>query len=374
MNPDYITEAMQTTHNLDWFACDEDGAVAWFESGSYAPIPESVRISDRDRRESIELLNQLEPHTIPIRYPSLFTKDLASSADLPDLFLLFSLRGLYTYEVVDDPARVAPYERATGPATAIHLDQLPPQLRLIIARTQLPCRFSERQQLPLEIAHKAEPFVSRQPQRGAGNQATTSERPARVSYEESCKLLLRLGCLSLLDTGGAFPTLPDRRPEAGDDLPFGVRFFRTWVGNGKPFGLQASDPDFKWDREEHHLQNLTLPRTFFGRSEISRISFKNTDLSESTLCWNDFIEVDFTDVDLSQSDLRASLFTRTIFVGANLRNADLRRSTFKECGFARADLQGSKLTREQGQALPLSVAQKQVIDWQESTGDEPAGG
>jgi hypothetical protein len=154
-----------------------------------------------------------------------------------------------------------------------------------------------------------------------------------------------------------------------------VWFFRTWVGSGSPHGLQASRPeDEGHGLGEHDLEHLTIPRTFFGRSEISYISFKNTDLSESTLCWNDFIEVDFTEADLSGSDLRASLFKRTAFVRTNLRDADLRRSTFKECDFTAADLRGTKLTHEQGKVLPLSDEQRQAIDWQVSSGEEPPGG
>ncbi len=69
--------------------------------------------------------------------------------------------------------------------------------------------------------------------------------------------------------------------------------------------------------------NLTLPRTYFGRSQIGPVSFENTDISESTLCWNDFSDVDFTDADLSQCDMRASQFTGVTFVRTNLRYADL---------------------------------------------------
>src|SRR5262249_14240677 len=112
----------------------------------------------------------------------------------------------------------------------------------------------------------------------------------------------------------------------------------------------------------------------FGRSEIGHISFKNTDLSESTLCWNDFIEVDFTDADLSGGDLRASIFRRASFVRANLRTADLRRSTFEACDFTGADMAGAKLTRKQGEGIHLSDEQRKVIDWQEIDGDEPLGG
>lgn len=202
-----------------------------------------------------------------------------------------------------------------------------------------------------------------------------SGHPARISYEESCRLLKRLGCLPGGSYDGAIPPLPPRRPQFDDDLSHGVRFFRTWVGSGRPFGLQPSGPEDEGGGiGEHDLENLTLPRTFFGRSEISRVSFQNTELSESTLCWNDFIEVNFTDADLSGCDLRASTYTRIPFVRVNLRDADLRHSTFEECDFTDADLRGAKLIHAQGEILPLSAEQKQVIDWQESEGEEPPGG
>src|SRR5262245_50280372 len=94
----------------------------------------------------------------------------------------------------------------------------------------------------------------------------SSERATRLSYEESCRLLQRLRLYSDAGTEGVIPPIPDHRPQHDDKAPLGVRFFRTWVG-------------------EDDLENLTLPRTFFGRSEIGPASFKNTDLSESTLCW-----------------------------------------------------------------------------------------
>ena len=180
------------------------------------------------------------------------------------------------------------------------------------------------------------------------------ERPARRSYEESCRLLQQRGYPDV-GSPGEIPPLPNRRPQCDDDEPLGVTFFRTLVGG-------------------HALEDLTLPRTFFGRSEVSRISFRNTDLSESTLCWNDFIEVDFTDADLSACDLRASLFTRVVFVRTALRGADLRRSTFEECDFTDADLRGAKLTHAQGRKLTISPEQRQVIDWQDDEGEQPPGG
>lgn len=179
------------------------------------------------------------------------------------------------------------------------------------------------------------------------------DRATRLSYEESCKLLQRLG---YEDAGsdGKIPPMPDQFPQFDDEEP-GVFFFRTSVS-------------------ENDLENLTLPRTFFGKSEIGPVSFKNTNLSESNLCWNDFNEVTFEDADLSGCDLRASTFNNVRFVRTNLRASDLRLASFESCDFTNADMRGSKLTRQQGKLIRLSDEQNKAIDWQENDGDEPPGG
>src|ERR1700682_6312820 len=85
------------------------------------------------------------------------------------------------------------------------------------------------------------------------------------------------------------PHVPPSMPSQGDDEPLGFSFFRgKWV--------------------EVDFSNLTLPRTFFGRSSFERVSFANTNLSESRVCWNDFDDCDFSGADLSGSDLRASIY------------------------------------------------------------------
>lgn len=162
-----------------------------------------------------------------------------------------------------------------------------------------------------------------------------------------------------------FPPIPDHRPQCGDEGPLGVSFFRTFVGQD----IEAGE-----DPSCGRLENLMLPRTFFSRSYIQQVSFRNTDLSESTLCWNDFEQVDFTDADLSGCDLRASVFTEVRFVRANLRSADLRRSSYHDCDFSDADMRGTKLTLELGEEFDLTEKQRHEIDWQESDGDEPPGG
>jgi uncharacterized protein YjbI with pentapeptide repeats len=152
------------------------------------------------------------------------------------------------------------------------------------------------------------------------------------------------------------PPIPDHLPRWDDPEPLGVGFFKTFVGDGDD------------------LSNLTLPRTYFGKSEINNALFRNTDFTESNLCWNDFIDVDFSDAVLAKSDMRASLFTRVNFGNADLSGADLRRSTFDKCAFTGAKMTATILSKEQGEALHLSDEQCSEIKWTDSDGEEPEGG
>lgn len=173
---------------------------------------------------------------------------------------------------------------------------------------------------------------------------------ARLSYEDSWRVLQEQQVIA----PGAIPPLP-RNPPRHDDAVPGVRFFRTMLAEAK-------------------LEQLTLPRTFFGRSELRAVSFRDTDLSESVANWNDFIHVDFRRADLSRADLRACLFERVRFGGARLAGVDFRYCGFKHCDFTEADVTEARFTVKAGTALRLSDEQRSVIDWQADDGEEPAGG
>ena len=170
----------------------------------------------------------------------------------------------------------------------------------------------------------------------------------RLSYEESCEKLKP-------DYISETPALPARMPRY-DDEELGVSFFRTFVG------------------EAENLSGLTLPRTYIGRSELDDVSFRNTDLSESCFCWNEFSNVDFREADLSGADLRGSIYRNVRFDLADLRGADLRHSTFENCSFEGADMRGSILTRSQRKSLNLSPTQKKTVSWKWRQGPQPQGG
>lgn len=174
--------------------------------------------------------------------------------------------------------------------------------------------------------------------------------PERLSYEASCRVLHQEGYLG----AGEVPPIPARLPGFFDSGPAGVGFFRTFVGDGA-------------------LDNLTLPRTFFGRCKAAQLSMRNCDLTESNLCWSNFDGVDFGGSNLTCGDLRASRFEDVRFTGASLRGCDLRGSILIECDFAGADMAGAKLTRFQEEMVLPTDQQKQMIDWQDDEGPEPDG-
>lgn len=173
---------------------------------------------------------------------------------------------------------------------------------------------------------------------------------SRFSLEETCQ---RLRELDLIEAGTTIQ-VPDHPPRFDEDST-GLSFFRTQ--------LEGVD-----------LGGLSLPRTFFGRSEIREVSFRGSDLSESVAHWNDFVEVDFRDADLTRVDFRASTFQQVDFRLAVLREADLRHATFSDCSFAGALLEGARVARECMESLTLSSVQRQGLHTCADPGPEPPGG
>src|SRR5205823_1112833 len=137
------------------------------------------------------------------------------------------------------------------------------------------------------------------------------------------------------------PPLLQRMPTPFDEEPLALSYFRT--------------------RVEGDLSGLSLPRTFFSRSEISGCSFVDTDLGESFMCWNDFADSDFSNAVLRGADLRSSIFKRVKFRRADFSGADLRLSSFEQCDFTDAVMDGAKIWRLQAPLLKLTREQKRGV-------------
>lgn len=173
----------------------------------------------------------------------------------------------------------------------------------------------------------------------------------RLSFVETWHFLRENTPIILLD---------DAPPPEKDGI--GIAYYRWGEINDPPEG------------EEYgvlRLENLTMPIVNFYRCGIENMSFRNTVLSGSWFCYNDFINVDFTDADLRQCDMRCSIFQNVQFVRADLREADLRMSSFENCDFTNANMVGTKMRHSQAKGLSLSEEQKQHIDWKRRDGKEP---
>lgn len=189
----------------------------------------------------------------------------------------------------------------------------------------------------------------------------------RLSYTDSCRLLIQQGALGSANlVANGWDGVNELPRPAGiphpSKLSDGLNFFREFIGGADP------------EDEELVLEHLTLPCTFINRSELNSVSFRNTDLSESFICWNDLANVDFTNSDLHDSDMRANSFENVRFDGSDLSNADLRRSTFEKCTFAEANMKACKLHLAWVQLLELSPKQRREIEWCNEDGPEPPGG
>jgi BTB/POZ domain-containing protein KCTD9 len=149
------------------------------------------------------------------------------------------------------------------------------------------------------------------------------------------------------------PFVPSAMPNYDDDI-LGFSFFRHIIEDG----------DFS---------DLTLPRTYFGRSGFERVNFRNTDLSGSRMCWNDFTECDFSKADLSGCDMRASRFQDCRFDGTVLCRADLRHSSFEGSSFTEADM--SHAIADKNESIDcLTELQFATMNLHADSGPEPPGG
>jgi hypothetical protein len=186
------------------------------------------------------------------------------------------------------------------------------------------------------------------------DEAAIPPHATRLDLYASWTVLEKMGYSPPRDDVGR-PMLPSKPPGDPESEEDDLSFFRTRV-----------------DSEE--FSSLTMPRTFFARTEIHYTRFRDTDLSQSFMCWNDWLDCDFTAADLSSANLKAARYLYCTFAGANLNGADLRMADFIGCDFTGAQMQRARLTRKQAKSLALTAEQRKVIAWQSREGPEPAFG
>jgi hypothetical protein len=111
------------SHSMDtrWFAIDEKGHLAIFDSGENGHVPD---ISTGDGYQLIEEMWRFNP--LAEGESPIWAEDLAEKL------------GVFFYDYDDsnfDPIR--PYKRTAVPKTPLHVDQLPPELRKQVKEARL---------------------------------------------------------------------------------------------------------------------------------------------------------------------------------------------------------------------------------------------
>ncbi len=144
----------------------------------------------------------------------------------------------------------------------------------------------------------------------------------------------------------------------------------VWIAKEGPRRLDA----FRGPLEDFDYSQQDLMNSFINKSLVKNVSFENSSLSGSRMCWNDFEQVNFKGTSLSECDMRASIFEDCDFEGADLTKTDLRRSSFVNCRFKSANFEGAKIAKASKEKFDLSPDQIDVVEWMEDDGEEPEGG
>jgi hypothetical protein len=139
-----IREDEEPDVDLDWFAVDSQGSVGHFTTGGCGALPRSAAASRQDL-DAVRAFVLGSPETTlaivnPHRSASIRLFPTVKSEPVAPLrpWTATAARGLYAYDFIDDRRRrPRPYLLVARPELPLHADELPPDIRAIVARTVL---------------------------------------------------------------------------------------------------------------------------------------------------------------------------------------------------------------------------------------------
>jgi hypothetical protein len=139
-----IPEEDEGRLDLDWFALDAQGAVGHFTTGGCGALPRSVAAAREDLETvracllalpetTTAIVNPNRSATIPL-FPSVRPEPVANLRP----WTATAARGMYAYDYIEDrKRRPRPYLLVARPELPLTADDLPPEIRAILARTIL---------------------------------------------------------------------------------------------------------------------------------------------------------------------------------------------------------------------------------------------
>jgi hypothetical protein len=130
--------------DIDWFAIDSVGEVAWFTSGAYGSIPSSTRSSRNDLNTlrdffedylSIITLGKIDPKAFDNVILASNTPEIRESVFSWNAQV--ASKGLYSYDSHDAVPLSGEYFRVSIPEHPIKMQAFPEQIKNILSNTLL---------------------------------------------------------------------------------------------------------------------------------------------------------------------------------------------------------------------------------------------
>ena len=131
--------------DLDWFALDAGGAVAHFTTGGCGALPRSVASASQAERDALVEYFQALPEVGRAIFNPAWVGTIklvpGANSEPGEVFrpwLRAAARGLYAFDYLDDRRRRPRPDRVVArPEVPLRADELPPEVRVIVARTVL---------------------------------------------------------------------------------------------------------------------------------------------------------------------------------------------------------------------------------------------
>jgi hypothetical protein len=140
-----ISDVEISFEDIDWFAIDSIGEVAWFTSGAYGTLPASVRKSRNDLNTLVTFFEEHLALTTEGQIDSKAFDNVILASDTPEIRksvfsenLQGASKGLYSYDSHDAEPMSGEYFRVSFPVQPITIEMLPEQIKNILSKTVLP--------------------------------------------------------------------------------------------------------------------------------------------------------------------------------------------------------------------------------------------
>lgn len=149
-----IDTSEEFTRDWDWYACDEKGRIGHFTTAGLRALPRAVKqdreVAERLMRYFFDEAKEVSGYSVRQaaeldaggwEKPGARERFLAS-------FIKMARKGLFSFNTEMLHGRAARYYAVAMPERALHLDDLPPDIRNMVSRICAPLSFGTAEYIP----------------------------------------------------------------------------------------------------------------------------------------------------------------------------------------------------------------------------------